>query len=483
MPPAVNRNDPPLPGWARWVDAICLLLVVLAGVIAMSGGFRVRVFGVRFALTSPYRTMLWALGLAAMRHVVVRRRPIYADLSSRLVSLWRTAEARAVVAAVLGTRPAIMFVGYLAVFLIGFPPGAPPWRITENEFANLPARWDVGWYLGIAIDGYSVGDRAGASGGQQNIVFFPAFPLIMRGIGRLLGGDPTAYLWGATVGSLIAFAVGLLYVHRLARDLLDDSTLAVFAVWLMATYPFSLFYSAPYTEAWFLLGSAAAVYHFRRGAIWKGGAWGWLVGLTRPNGCFLAVVLAVMAIEPWLPQMLRGQRAGAASRRPAGLVRALLAASLPGVGMLMYSAYVYSLTGNPLSWAEGHVAWGRSYQGLSILVTDRYQFLAQSGLYAYTAQGTTDLVQLLGALFALVAIGPVTRRFGLACGLFIAINILPPLAAGGLLSAGRFSSVLFPAFIWFASLVAERHRSGWLGSFMALQALNAVLFFTWRHMY
>ena len=60
--------------------------------------------------------------------------------------------------------------------------------MAENEFGNLPARWDVGWYLGIAVDGYSFSDAAKAAGNQQDIVFFPAMPLLMRVTGRLLGG-------------------------------------------------------------------------------------------------------------------------------------------------------------------------------------------------------------------------------------------------------------------------------------------------------
>jgi hypothetical protein len=481
---APSQSPPPLPGWVRLVDGVCVLLAGLAIVIAVSGGFRERLFGVRVALTSPYRLMLWAVVLGVVRHALVRRRPIYADLSARLVAQWRTPETRAAVGAFVGTRPAVLLVGYLAVSLIGFPSGAPPWRAADNEFLNLPARWDVGWYLGIAIDGYSFSDVAGDAVSQQNIVFFPALPLLMRVAGRLLGGEPAAFVWAATCCSLLAFLGALVYVYRLARDLLGDDARAALSVWLLAAYPFALFYGAPYTESLFLLGSAGAIYHFRRGGIWKGGAWGFLVGLTRPNGCFLSVALALLAIEPWLPHSIAGGPPARSGPRTAGqLARSIAAASLPGVAMLLYSAFIWSLTGNPLSWAEGHVAWGRSYQGLSILITQRYQFLSEAGLYAYTSQGANDLLQLLGVLFVLASVWPVARRFGLAHAVFIAINILPPLAAGGLLSAGRFSSVLFPAFIWLASVVAERHRSGWLSGFMALQALNAVLFFTWRHMY
>lgn len=484
MSSAANGSSPPLSGWVRLVDGVCLVLALLAFVVALSGGFRERVLGVRIALTSPFRLLLWAIALGIVRHVVVRRRPIYAELSARLTALWRTAEARAAVAACVGTRPAILFVGYLAVFLIGFPPGAPPWRVSDNEFGNLPARWDVGWYLSIALDGYSYSEGMSAAGNQQNIVFFPAFPLLMRVSGRLLGGAPASFVWAATSCSLLAFLGGLMYIYRLARDLVRDDARAALAVWLLAAYPFSVFYGAPYTESLFLLGSAGAIFHFRRGEIWKGGAWGFLVGLTRPNGCFLSVVLALLVIEPWLPRTIVGRDLAERARlAPGQLVRSITAASLPGVAMLVYSAYVWSLTGHPLTWAAQHVAWGRSYQGLSILVTERYEYLARAGLYAYTSLADSDLMQVFGVLFVLAAVWPVARRFGLALAVFIAINILPPLAAGGLLSAGRFSSVLFPAFIWLATVVPERHRSAWLTGFMALQALNGVLFFTWRHMF
>jgi hypothetical protein len=190
-----------------------------------------------------------------------------------------------------------------------------------------------------------------------------------------------------------------------------------------------------------------------------------------------------------MPEWLAG--GSAAAKRSAivpaarlyGLAPALAAAAMPGVGMLLYSAFIWWLTGNPLQWAAGHLAWGRQYRGFSVLVTERYEYLSQGGLYAYTSQIPADLLNGLGALFVLVAVWPVARRLGLAYAVFIVINMLPPLATGGFLSAGRFSAVLFPAFVWFASAVPERHRPAWLASFMAVQAFNATLFYTWRPLY
>jgi hypothetical protein len=151
--------------------------------------------------------------------------------------------------------------------------------------------------------------------------------------------------------------------------------------------------------------------------------------------------------------------------------------------VLIYSAFVWNLTGDPLAWAEGHAAWGRQYNGLLPLAIKYYGYMAESGPYIFTKVLPFDTLNGLGALFVIFAAFPVWRRFGLAYAVFILINILPPLAAGGFFSTGRFSAVLFPAFLWFASVVPARHRPAWTGSFMAVQALNAALFYTWHEMF
>ena len=165
------------------------------------------------------------------------------------------------------------------------------------------------------------------------------------------------------------------------------------------------------------------------------------------------------------------------------LLKALAAAAMPCVGMLIYAAFVWHLTGDPLAWVAGHVAWGRRYQGLAALVGSRYDIIANAGVGGYVASLPLDVLNGLGVVFVLATAWPVARRLGLAYAVFLLINILPPLAAGGLVSAGRFSSVLFPSFIWLAGAVPPRHRAGWVATFAAIQAFNAALFYTWRQLY
>ena len=86
-------------------------------------------------------------------------------------------------------------------------------------------------------------------------------------------------------------------------------------------------------------------------------------------------------------------------------------------------------------------------------------------------------------MFILAAVWPVYRRWGAAYAALLLVNLLPPLALGGMLSIGRVTSTLFPAFLWLAAVVPERHRSAWAVAFAALQSFAAAMFFTWRPLY
>jgi hypothetical protein len=483
MPASPPEPSPPTsaPRWAQLADLLSLLLVVVAVVVSITGGFRMRLGGVRLAITSPYRLLLWAIGIAIVRHLVVRSSPIYRDLPARLAASWRTPAGRTAIGALTATRLPILLIGYLAVFMVGYPQQGAPFKLHPNEFVNLQARWDTGWYFGIAIEGYSYVPRR--PNDQQSIVFFPAFPLLMRIAGRLLGGTSPAFMLGGTVVVLLAFLGAAAYLFRFARDYLDDDQSRQ-AVWLLASYPFAAFFSALYTESIFLLGALGAFWHFRRRELVRAGAWGLLVGLTRPNGCFLSIPLAILAVTPWLPRRLAGgPDREAPAARLASVVPAMAAAAMPGIGVLIYSAYMWRVTGDPLAWAAGHIAWGRQYEGVGTLFSDHFGYLSEVGVYAYTSQLPADVMNAVGAIFVLALAWPVARRLGLAYAVFILINILPPLAAGGFMSAGRFSAVLFPAFVWLASAIPAGQRVAWVAAFMAFQGFIATLFYTWRPMF
>lgn len=476
---AETPGHSPLPKWATALDVVAVVMALVAISVVLGGGFRVWVFDHRLSVTEWWRPALWSVLAIGIRHALVRRQPLPQRLAANLLAWWRSPDTRTVLPIHLATRFGVLAVAFLAVLLIGFPPEATSrWRIYSNDLLDLPARWDTGWYLGIATEGYRFDPNARADY-QQNIAFFPAFPMSMRYLSVVLGRQP---LWTGVAISLVAFFVALTYFLRFARSLLKDESQAVTAVMLLAAYPFAVFFSAAYTEGLFLLTLMGAVYHFHQHQLGRAVFWGFLCGLTRPNGALLSIVLAIMAVSPlWDTVTRRLVLSPPGGWRPIAV--RVLAAGAPGYGMLAFSAFIYRLTGNPFAWTAQNAAWGRVYRGLDSIVADRVGFIANNGMYSYASTQTIDLFYSLAVLLALAAVWPVYRRFGLALAIFIPITILPPLAAGGMLSMGRVTSILFPVFLWMGAAIPARHRTAWIALFAMLQGFVAVMFFTWRPLY
>src|SRR5262249_52359305 len=141
-----------------------------------------------------------------------------------------------------------------------------------------------------------------------------------------------------------------------------------------------------------------------------------------------------------------------------------LSAAMPGLGMLVYSAYVKHLTGAWFGWARLHETWGRMFG-------------------AFSVQSPYDVVNGIAVLFAFAMLWPVIRRAGIACGVLVLVNVLPPLLAGGLLSLGRVTATVFPLFLVLAASAPPRMVTALVTAFAIGQGLVAALFFTWRPMF
>jgi len=84
-------------------------------------------------------------------------------------------------------------------------------------------------------------------------------------------------------------------------------------------------------------------------------------------------------------------------------------------------------------------------------------------------------------LFAMACVIPVWRRLGVGLAAFVFLDTIIPLTVGGLPALGRYTSVLFPIFLWMAS--SGRSHRGLLIAWAALQCVLAALFFTFRDIF
>jgi hypothetical protein len=366
----------------------------------------------------------------------------------------------------------VLLLGAIAVTIVGTLPAPTAealWRVSPNELANLQARWDTDFYNQIATAGYHW-DRSVFL--HQNVVFFPLYPMLMRWGGALLGGHP---LLAGTIVSLAAFAGAIALLYRLAVIELGEEK-AWPVILLVATYPFAVFYSVVYTESVFLFLTVGAFYAMRRGHLVLAALAGLAAGLTRPNGFWLALPLVWMAAtapsaasshdtdsRPWWQQRRR--------------VAAILVALAPLAGTAIFSAYLYVRFGDALAWVHGQAAWGTPLLGRGPapdpVRTPEDLRVKPSEVMVYIG----DIAAFFWAAWAIL---PVARRLGIAYGLWIAINIFPPVAAHLFISVGRFTAVLFPLFFWLALVVPRARLARVAGTFAASQAILAVGFYLWR---
>ena len=491
--PSAAAPRHPLAWWVRALDAVSGLVTLLLISIVVFGGFRLRYGDLRFTAQDVWRPLLVLIVAAGLRHWRVPTPSWPHRVLRALRAAWAAPVTKVVLPPLLASRLMVLLVGYLGVAVIGYPDKMdPPNRVSHYEWVNLPIRWDTGWYLGIALNGYDYDANARATA-QQNVAFFPAYPMVMRAGTAWLGGrivQPGEAISGNRVewqyamhrralaaGLLIsigAFGWGLVYLYRLVRRLGGDETAATSAVVLACAWPCSLFYSAVYTEGLFFLAVLGAWYHLRERQWTAAFAWGLITGLTRPNGFLLSAPLALLAVADWRPLWLNEP----GRRRPAG--RRGRCAAGPVIGVLIFSAYLDRLTGHPLAWMQAHQAWGRTATDVAGLFTERADIIANQGFYAYTIGQPIELINATFVIASLILAVPITRRFGVAYGAFILLMVAPPLFRGGFLSLGRLTSTLFPLFLYLGWQLRGSPLAVTAMAFAGFQALLAVVFFTWR---
>ena len=331
---------------------------------------------------------------------------------------------------------------------------------TPNAFWDTFARYDSGWYRGIAADGYAY-----VEGGRSNLAFFPLYPMLMRWGGWVLGGEQQHFYFAGIFVSWVAFAVAMVLLYRLARLDLPHAG-ALRAVAYAAVFPSAYFFGVVYTESLFFVSLIGAVLAFRTRR------WGWaaLAGAaltsTRVNGIMFVPALALVA---W--QATDGSRGAR--------LRALAAVAGGTLGFAGYCFYNYLLSGDAFAWYYSIERWGyypggNPASGLvaiaRALLTRPYQFLSVEEMAPYD---TLNAGMAIGVILCLPA---VWRRFGIAYAAVIVLGLILPLSTGQYEGLGRYCSILFPVPLLFGSLQGEIRHLGLMASLAMLYTLGLSLF-------
>jgi hypothetical protein len=342
-------------------------------------------------------------------------------------------------------------------------PLADRWDVDANHdlgwALDVWARWDSGWYLRIAEHGY---------GAEGTSAFFPLYPTLVGGLGRLLGGH---YVLAGVVISLAACLGTFVLLYRLAESHLGAEG-ARRAVLLLALFPFSLFLQAVYPESLFLALSLAAFLLAERGRWPAAGVVTGLALLTRPAGLALLPALALLA---W--------------RSPAR-PRALASLALAPALFAAFPVFLQLKVGDAWGFARAQDVWNRelsplgplggAWDGIRVVVTGEVPAGAAS-LHAHAVNAEALAFLALFVLLTVVA----WRRFGAPYGLLCLASLALPLSVPSerwpLLSLPRFGLVVFPFFLALAALGGRpRLQTALAGTSAVLLGIVLVRWATWQ---
>ena len=326
-----------------------------------------------------------------------------------------------------GSR-AVVLSAALVVQALGWPRKSWYPSLVHEPLALLRA-WDGRWYLTVAERGYFVVPRH-----QSDPAFFPLYPLLVNGLHGLGLGRVAAGLLLANLG----FLLGLVALYELARTWLPESDARRTAIYA-ALFPFGFVFSMVYPESIVLAAMAFAGVFAARGRWLAAGACAALATLGRPEGLFVALPLAVLALRRW-------PLASAAER-----TRALWAALAAPAALLGLAAYQREAVGDPLAFSHAQRMWGRwfSIGGIDRTLTELLHApeLHREWLY----RDLTFLVGYLACLYLAHRVG-VPRSWVLAGALVLIL----PLWSGSVTSVARFGLLVPPVYAGLARLGRNR---------------------------
>jgi hypothetical protein len=352
----------------------------------------------------------------------------------------------------------------------------PAHNLFDLVFSPL-AKWDTQHYLAIAFDGYVEG-HAGLPPAEARPAFFPLFPGIVRVLSGF-GASRGLILIVAYAVSLASFFGALTLLHRLTTIEIGERY-ARPTLLLLSFFPTALFFGIPYTESMFLLLAVAAFLAARTGRWAVAGIALALASATRVPG--LLLIIPVLMLYLYGPRTDREPdfEDGFWPRYRIGPDFAWLL--LAPLGLLAFSVYLHFALGDATAWNHAQALFGR--QTVDPL-TGIWAGVREAGkgvghLANGTYHGTMDylnIMQLGFVAFAVVGAIGALRVLPMAYGTWVLISLVPILVSqppgDPLYSSSRFIVVLFPLFLWLAT-VCERRKA--TTTVVALFAAGMVVF-------
>ena len=327
---------------------------------------------------------------------------------------------------------------------------------SDSFFASLEplwTHWDTRHYVGVAEDWYTnVGDE------RLRLVFFPLYPILMRFLSPLTGGN---VFYAGLLISLACASAACALLYDLSF-MYGGRRIAVRSAAYFLLSPLSVFLCCAYTEALFICLTLLAVCLLRRGHPWAAALCGFLSAFTRMPG----VIVSGLLIIDWLGRI---QEEGIRAR---GMLACAGQVLLVFGGLFLYWGVNWAVTGDPMMYLtyqrENWFQQPGSFWGSTANTMHYFLTTVGEGDWLYT-WGFQLLCMLI--MYALLAFGQHRLPFDLAAYSFVYVAVV--LSPTWLLSAPRYLYALCAL-----PLLLARQRLGRIGHAILL-AGSAVMLYIW----
>ena len=340
-------------------------------------------------------------------------------------------------------------------------------KVMGNRWYYAFSWWDGWWYTGIARRGY----RFFVEGRQSPVAFFPAYPMLMRLLGRLVGGPLVA---GIAITVTSGLGVAVLF-HRWCVRMLGAGT-ARLAVLLLLLYPFAFYLmGAVYADALFLAAAIGAFLALERDRPVLAGLAAALATAARPVGVAVILGLWIVALER--KGVLRRMRPDG-TRAWTGLTSAFRPADagllLAPLGMAVFCGFLWLRFGSPFAFLDtaGAPGWDQP-PGFHTWFKVHWVKAMWHGPWNDGHFGHL-LVNALATVVVAAFIPRVFRRLGPGYGVFVTVAVvLTAISTKDFVGMGRYTLAAFPCFAIAADLLTRRPKLAW--AVLAVSAAGLVV--------
>lgn len=320
-----------------------------------------------------------------------------------------------------------------------------------EDLAIAACRWDCGWYMGIAKNGYS--ENAVTEGfkrlGQANWAFFPAYPMLVRVLSYI------TQLTYHTSGIILNYALWPLLIFLCLQNL-NLKKIQISTTWfitLATLYPLNIWYFSQYSEPLYGVLLLSSIAFLKKNKVTLAALTCCGMSLARPTGFVMAIGLALW----WLCH----------NKNRNSIQDGLLLVASGGLGLSFFVLYLSGKMGDGFAFSHVQIAWGRELKLFPRHIVDN--------LYAHQHLTATYI-----ALSAIILICAMVMYGWWLEGFLIALTFLLACSTG-VKSIGRliFANPLAIEFlIYLAANVGKKYRYILLFIFTCL---HLTMIYFWIH--